>query len=409
MTIERRYQKTHPWVNFTLNLRPAPAGLWVLLGQVVARCEQLAVATLPPEQSQKMNLMIVTRGAHSTIAIEGSTLTEDEVRAIAEGRLELPPSREHLQREADNVLRVYADILSSVRAGDPLLLTPDRICQINGSILEGLEDHLEEGIVPGKVRTQTVGVGRYRGAPAEDCQYLLGRLCEWLDGDSGDWSRFPSMMEDVRGNHVAKATLQAIVAHLYLAWIHPFGDGNGRTARAVEYILLARAKVPTVASHLPTTHYALTRQEYYRQLDRASRAKSGNGDIIGFLTYALQGLVDGLRTHCIYLAWVQSLLAWEHFVHDGFRGERTSQSMMRRRDLVLALGRQNTIPGPPVAVPRWKLTALNETLAEHYEDRSLKTLSRDLAWLTQKHLIQKTREGYRANIELMKTFRLGHN
>lgn len=407
MNNERHYRKTHPWVNFTLDVRDAPARLWVLLGQVVARCEQLAAATLPPEQSQKMNLMIVTRGAHSTIAIEGSTLTEDEVRAIAEGRLELPPSREHLQREADNVLRSYAAILNSVRAGDPLLLTPERIGQLNGGILEGLEDHLEDGIVPGKVRIQTVGVGRYRGAPAEDCQYLLARLCQWLDGDSGDWARFPSIMEDHRSNQVAKAILQAIVAHLYLAWIHPFGDGNGRTARAVEYMLLARAKLPTVASHLPTTHYALTRQEYYRQLDRASRAKSGKGDIVGFLTYALQGFADGLQTHCIYLAWVQSLLAWEHFVHDGFRGERASRSMVRRRDLVLALGRQNTTPGPPVAVPRWKLTALNEALAEHYEDRSTKTLSRDLAWLTERQLIQKNAEDYQANIELMGAFRLG--
>ena len=407
MVTERRYQKTHPWVNFTFDLRRAPAQLWVLLGQVVARCEQLAAAVLPPEQSHKMNLMLITRGAHSTIAIEGSTLTEDEVRAIAEGRLELPPSREHLQREANNVLRTYGDILGSVKAGDLLRLTPERIGRLNGGILEGLEGHLEEGVIPGEVRTQAVGVGRYRAVPAEDCQYLLARLCQWLDEDSGDWAHLPSIVEHERENQVAKAVLQSIVAHLYLAWIHPFGDGNGRTARAVEYMILARARLPTVASHLPTTHYALTRQEYYRQLDRASRANSGKGDVIGFVMYALQGFVDGLRTHSVYLAWVQSILAWEHFVHGRFGQERPSPSMVRRRDLVLALGRQRTTLEPAVAVPRWKLTALNETLAEHYEDRSSKTLSRDLAWLKDERLIREDGDGYHANIEIMAAFRLG--
>lgn len=407
MTTKRGYQKTHPWVNFTFDLRRAPAQLWVLLGQVVARCEQLAAAVLPPEQSHKMNLMLITRGAHSTIAIEGSTLTRDEVRAIAEGRLELPPSREHLQREANNVLRTYGDILSSVEADDLLRLTPERIGRLNGGILEGLEDHLEEGVIPGEVRTQAVGVGRYRAVPAEDCQYLLARLCQWLDGDSGEWARLPSIVEHERENEVAKAVLQSIVAHLYLAWIHPFGDGNGRTARAVEYMILARAKLPTVASHLPTTHYALTRQEYYRQLDRASRANSAKGDVIGFVTYALQGFVDGLRTHSVYLAWVQSILAWEHLVHDSFGRVGQSKSMVRRRDLVLALGRQSTTPEPPAPVPKWRLTALNETLAEHYEDLSSKTLSRDLAWLKEKGLIREEAEGYHANIDIMTAFRLG--
>lgn len=407
MSTERRYRKTHPWINFTPDLRPAPAPLWVLLGQVAARCEQLAAAVLPPEQSRRMNQMIVARGAHSTIAIEGSTLTEDEVRAIAEGRLELPPSRKHLQREADNVLGTYRDILNEVRSGDPLLLTPERVGRLNGGILKGLEDHLEEGVVPGETRTRTVGVGRYRAPPAEDCQYLLARLCECLDGDSGEWARFSPVVEHARENEVATAVLQAIVAHLYLAWIHPFGDGNGRTARAVEYLLLARARLPTVASHLPTTHYAMTRQEYYRQLDRASRANSGRGDIIGFVTYSLQGFVDGLRTHSVHLASVQSALAWEHFVHESFGRERPLRSMLRRRDLVLALGRLPMMPEPVVAVPRWRLTALNETLAEHYEDRSSKTLSRDLAWLKRKDLIREEGEGYRANIEMMEAFRLG--
>ena len=42
---------------------------------------------------------------------------------------------------------------------------------------------LEEGIFPGQFRTYSVVVGNvYRGAPAEDCEYLLDKTCDWLNG-----------------------------------------------------------------------------------------------------------------------------------------------------------------------------------------------------------------------------------
>jgi hypothetical protein len=68
------------------------------------------------------------------------------------------------------------------------------------------------------------------------------------------------------------AILKAMVAHLYLAWTHPFGDGNGRTARLIEFHILLSAGVPSPAAHLFSNHYNQTRAEYYRQLDRASKS-----------------------------------------------------------------------------------------------------------------------------------------
>ena len=62
--------------------------------------------------------------------------------------------------------------------------------------------------------------------------------------------------------------IQAIVAHVYIAMIHPFGDGNGRTARLIEFYILLRAGLPDMASHILSNHYNDTRQEYYRRLDQ---------------------------------------------------------------------------------------------------------------------------------------------
>src|SRR5204863_10051002 len=148
-------------------------------------------------------------------------------------------------------------------------------------VLDGLD--CEPGVLPGVLRTHSVVVARYRGAPSEDCEYLVSRLSEWLNGPT-----FQIADDDWR---LPYALLKAIVAHLYLAWIHPFGDGNGRTARLIELQILLAAGVPTPATHLLSNHYNQTRAYYQRRLDEASRRDDG---LIRFIRYAVQGFVDGL-------------------------------------------------------------------------------------------------------------------
>ena len=113
-------------------------------------------------------------------------------------------------------------------------------------------------------------VGSYRGAPWQDCEYLVGDgRCEWLE--SGDFEP-PN-----REWEIPYALLKAVMAHLYIAWIHPFDDGNGRTARLMELQILLAAGVPMPATHLLSNHYNATRAEYYRQLDAAS---ASGGDVV---------------------------------------------------------------------------------------------------------------------------------
>lgn len=99
-----------------------------------------------------------------------------------------------------------------------------------------------EGIVAGETRKVEVGVGRYICPPTAECDYLLAQLFQWLNG-----------MDNARiGEHrLALPILKSIVAHLYLLWIHPFGDGNGRTARLLEHQILIAAGAPETTTHLP--------------------------------------------------------------------------------------------------------------------------------------------------------------
>lgn len=58
----RQYLKSHPWLTFTLNLRPAPVSLWVLLGECQSKCEHIAGVPLRPNIAQLLQLLYLASG-----------------------------------------------------------------------------------------------------------------------------------------------------------------------------------------------------------------------------------------------------------------------------------------------------------------------------------------------------------
>lgn len=379
----RTFERTHPWITFRVDLRAAGPRLWMLLGEAASKCEHIAGVPLKPAIARTLHNVYLAKGAHATTAIEGNTLSEQEALRRIEGKLDLPPSKEYLGREIDNVLAAFNAIGERLRGGDDRI-TPERIREYNAMVLESLQ--LQEGVVAGAVRRHGVTVGSsYVGAPAEDCEHLLGRLCEWLEGP--DFSPRERM-------EIAYAVIEAVVAHLYIAWIHPFGDGNGRTARLLEFQILLAAGVPTPAAQLLSNHYNQTRAEYYRQLDAASRS---GGDIVPFLEYAVQGFVDGLKEELAAIRMQEWDVSWESYVYERFR-DKTESAARRRRALVLALsGREK--PVTPDKVPD-----LSPPLAREYAGKNPRTVLRDLAELQNMELVERTPEGYRARKELILAF-----
>lgn len=326
MTVRRTYEETHPWLTFKLDMRKAPVELWTLLGEARSKIEHIAESPLKPEVARELHEVFLAKGILSTTAIEGNTLSEDDARQLVAGTLELPPSRQYLGIEMANILEAFNKIVRELFEGKELRLDPPTLKEYNRIVLQGLD--LEEGVVPGEIRTHSVVVGSYRAAPAEDCDYLLERLSGWLEAD------FEPPDPDFR---LPWVILKAVVAHLYFVWIHPFGDGNGRTARLMELQTLLAAGAPTPACHLLSNHYNLTRAEYYRQLHLASRAQAG--DPLPFIAYAVRGFVDGLRDQLSTITDQQFKDRWEQYIYETF-GERRSPADQRRRELALELSKQ---------------------------------------------------------------------
>lgn len=389
---EREYQETHPWISFQLDLRQADPRLWALLGQIVAFGEFVSRALLPPKVASNLARIYLAKGVQATVAIEGNTLSEEEVLAQIDDKLELPASKEYLGREVGNVVDAANEIVRRIHSGNAPPLAAAFVADCNGRILTGLSEVLGDEVEPGRIRKHSVGVGRYRGAPAEDCEYLLDQLGEWLE-------EMPQLtvLATESDNLVATGVLRAVLAHLYIAWIHPFGDGNGRTARLVELSLLARV-LPFPSAQLLSNHYNDTRAAYYRELDRASQANQRRGDPIGFLRYAFQGLSDGLREQCREVTRVHHQIAWRDFVYRRFDDEEMSSAVLRRRQLLLEL--------PPASnpVPKEQIPIHSVKLAHSYSGLNPKTLDRDLNWLIEEELVVHSPDGYAANRDLMQAF-----
>jgi Fic family protein len=385
------YQESHPWLTFSLSLGRAQPQLWLLLGEVASKVEHLSGVPLRPDVAEELHKIYLAKGALATTAIEGNSLSDDQAQQLLNGKLDLPKSRQYLQQEVQNIIDVCnheaQELLAS--GSDERTLCPELIKEYNNNVLKNLV--LDGDTVPGEIRRHSVTVGNvYRGAPAKDCQFLLEQLCLWLNGQD-----FVPPDEEFR---IPFAIIKAIVAHVYLAWIHPFGDGNGRTARLIEFHILFASGIPLPSAHLLSDHYNRTRTEYYRELAHASRS---GGDLLPFISYAMRGFLDGIREQIALVRKQQLQVAWQNYVHDLFRNLRNSPTQKRRRELVFDLTNYTKRDG---WVDVAAIELLTPSLAREYAQAGDRMVQRDLNALAKRQLIQRRHGKVKANWEMIQAF-----
>ncbi|MBN2439413.1 MAG: Fic family protein [Deltaproteobacteria bacterium] len=359
-----------------------------MLGQSESIIQAISSAPIKPEYRKQLLVVSMRKGARATTAIEGNTLSEAEVARIDEGG-KLPPSKEYLQIEVQNVIdalnRIRTEVIAEEKA---FVLSPELIERFNYFVGRNLGEHFQG--VPGKFRASghNVVVGAYRPPPGEQVGALMTRFCEWMKEAFRYEEGRQSFSEQV---------LQAIVAHIYLAMIHPFGDGNGRTARLVEFYILLRAGLPDIASHILSNHYNDTRQEYDRRLDLCVRER----DLSGFIKYAVLGFRDGLRGVLDTVQMNLLEMSWHKFIYDMLDSKKargkTRAIVKRQRTLALQF-----------PVDQWhtpdELVVSSGILAKEYARLSTTTLMRDLAELERLDLIARNKDKFKGNIEIMRGY-----
>jgi len=352
-----------------------------LLGECHALVHALTDIPLLPEYRQRLLNVSLRKGAQATTAIEGNTLSEEEIERLQEG-WSLPPSKEYLQIEVNNILYAFNTLLSEIVTEDKVcIITPDLIKDFHLMIGRGLGEYFDA--IPGRFRDDRRHVGPYLPPEHKYVPELVSKLCIWLERE----------FHYKEGQDFSTAVVQAIITHIYIEWIHPFGDGNGRTGRLLEFYILLRAGLPSIVSHILSNFYNLTRSEYYRQIDKARKKR----DLTEFIGYALQGFRDGLKENLNIIQESQFSIFWQHYIYKTFADLKYTKkgAFKRKRALMLQmhLNKEFTVD---------EILELSPDIAKKYATYGRATVLRDLKELQELNLLRKVGRNYTANTKILK-------
>jgi Fic family protein len=382
--MSKELQREYPHLMFRRHWELSSRSLH-LLGQCEAYVKAINnTPILPHHYSQLMNVALM-KGAQATTAIEGNTLSDEEVKKVM-NKQKLPPSKEYQAIEVGNILTAFNELLSEiVNTNVDHYISIDLLQRFHKMVGQNLGEHFTA--IPGQLRNSDVVVGRYRCPDYRDVPILLERLCQWLRNEFKYGKTEQSFSEVV---------IQAIVTHIYIEWIHPFGDGNGRTGRLVEFYILLRGGNPDISSHILSNYYNLTRTTYYRQIEKATESRS----LSEFIEYALLGFRDGLVQTLDIIQKSQFQNTWQKLIYDRFDAIRQgSREDVFRRQRTLAL----EIPFD-IEFTISQVSNLSIPLAKQYAGGvSEKTIQRDVEKLMELELVRKSKSGYIANTDILRS------
>lgn len=352
-----------------------------LLGQCEAYVDAISNTPILPKHRSELLQVALVKGAQATTAIEGNTLSEEEIEKIFDGS-HLPPSKEYQEHEVKNIIDAFNVLLNEVISNDRNdLITQDLIRRFHEMVGRGLGENFDAE--PGRFRSDSRVVGRYRCPDYRDVPDLINQYCKWLRSE----------FHYENGQTFGDTVIQAIVAHINLEWIHPFGDGNGRTGRLLEFYILLRGGLPDIASHILSNHYNQTRPEYYRHFDDA-RHKC---DLTSFIEYALLGFRDGLKETLQVIHKSQFEVTWSKYVYDAFKKRKMTNKRVfnRQRNLALSIphNKSFTVSEIILATPE---------IARDYANIQRRTVLSDLNLLVDMKVLTKQGSGeFRANREVI--------
>lgn len=352
-----------------------------MLGECDAYVKALTDIPLKPEYRDKLLRVSLIKGAQATTAIEGNTLSQEEIEKLDEG-WKLPPSKEYLEIEVKNILAAFNELLKEiVLEGRVSIITPELIKNFHRMIGQNLGDHFDA--IPGRFRDDNRVVGKYLAPDHKFVPELIDKLCEWL--------RREFHYSD--GQNFLTLVIQAIITHVYIEWIHPFGDGNGRTGRLLEFYILLRTGLPSIVSHVLSNFYNQTRPEYYRQLDLARK----NKNLSRFIKYAVQGFRDGLKENLSLIQESQFVIFWHNYIYEAFSDVKYTKrdAFKRKRELILdiPINKEFDID---------QLVEITPGVAKRYAKVNRATILRDLKELQDLNLLIKVGRKYTPNTKILR-------
>lgn len=196
------------------------------------------------------------RTIHSSLSIEGNTLTEEQITAILENKRVVGPEKDIL--EVLNALEVYKNLNKLNPFKEKDFLYAHKML-LNKLIVDS-----------GKYRNQGVGIVKgsqieHIAPPYENVPYLMKDLFEYLK------------------DKTELTLIKSCVFHYEMEFIHPFIDGNGRMGRLWQTLILMQEY--QIFEFLPfETLISKNQEEYYKVLSQSDK----EGKSTKFIEYMLE-------------------------------------------------------------------------------------------------------------------------
>ncbi len=253
-------------------------------------------------QSPQLRKQNRIKTIHSSLQIEGNTLTEEQITALIENKRVVGPEKDVL--EVLNAIKVYGDLDAYNMVSEKSFL------KAHQTLMKGLIGSA------GKYRTQGVGIVKgtklkHVAPPYKNVPYLIKDLFTYLK-DTDELT-----------------LIKSCVFHYEIEFIHPFLDGNGRMGRLWQTLIL-KSEYP-IFEFLPfETLIGKTQKDYYKSLAKSDA--SGNSTL--FIEYMLQVIDQSLAELLIYNNRIlKDTDRLEHFISLGIKSFTRKDYMYVFKDL----------------------------------------------------------------------------
>ena len=281
------------WPDFTWDagiLASKLANLRHRQGHFLGRMEGLGFAF-----KREATLGTLTNDVVKSSAIEGENLNPDEVRSSIARRLGIDRARLiPASRDVDAIVDMMLD--ATQKFSKPL--TTDRLFDWHAALFPTGRSGLHKITVGG---WRTVPMQVVSGPIGKEKVHFEAPVAERLDQE------MDAFLAWLAGQDETDPVIKAGIAHLWFVTIHPFEDGNGRIARAISDMMLARADGTRERFYSLSAQIETERKQYYHQLESQQRATP---DITGWLSWFLDCLGRAINNaestvgHVLFKAWL---------------------------------------------------------------------------------------------------------
>jgi Fic family protein len=257
-----RYRLPRDWVAYDL--------LAILDELMAAKAAMLALTQMPYQRSwaDKLQQIQLKREVAGTSRIEGAEFTERELEAAMHETPEQLETRS--QKQAAAALATYRWIAKLPQDGP---LDEALVLEIHRRLVTGCDDdHCPPGQMRKRDQNVTFGAPRHRGV--EGCAECAKAMRALVQATRTVFTQHDSL-------------IQALALHYHFAAMHPFLDGNGRTARALEALMLQRIGLRDTLFIAMSNYYYENKIGYLNALNAAGEPSAG---LTPFLKFALRGI-----------------------------------------------------------------------------------------------------------------------